>query len=93
MKSMHLVERNGRVLSGYDAVIRLLAWMPATKPLALVRFVPGVSVVGRRVYNWIASTRPRDTICTDEVCGIHPPSGSAKSEQRPTSTKPGKVVR
>jgi predicted DCC family thiol-disulfide oxidoreductase YuxK len=93
MRSMHLVRRNGKVEEGYDAVMRLLAWIPFSKSVALVRFVPGVSLVGRRVYNWIASTRPRDVLCTDEVCGIHPPDGRAQGEKRPTSTPSGKVAR
>jgi predicted DCC family thiol-disulfide oxidoreductase YuxK len=93
MKAMHLVRRDGRVESGYDAVMTLLAWTPLSKPFAMVRFVPGVSLIGRRVYDWIASTRPRDVLCTDEVCGIHPPSGPAKGEKRPTSPPSGKVAR
>lgn len=94
LRSMHLVEREGRVSEGYDAVMRLLSWLPASMPFALVRFVPGVSVVGRRVYNKIASSRPRDVPCTDEVCGIHPPGGpAAKGEKRPASSQSGKVVR
>ncbi len=93
LKAMHLVRRDGRVEVGYDAVMTLLAWTPLSKPFALVRFVPGVSLVGRRVYNKIASTRPRDFVCTDEVCGIHPPVGRPSGEARPTSAQPGKVTR
>jgi predicted DCC family thiol-disulfide oxidoreductase YuxK len=93
MKSMQLVRRDGKVLAGYDAVMTLLAWIPLSKPFALVRFVPGVSLIGRRVYDGIASTRPRDVLCTDEVCGIHPPGGPAKGEKRPTSSPTGKGVR
>lgn len=93
MKAMHLVRRDGKVQSGYDAVMTLLAWTPLSKPFALVRFVPGVSFVGRKVYAWIASTRPRDGECTDEVCGIHPPAGRGSGQGRPTSAQPGKVAR
>jgi predicted DCC family thiol-disulfide oxidoreductase YuxK len=93
LKAMHLVWRDGRVEVGYDAVMTLLAWMPLSKPFALVWFVPGISPVGRRVYNWIASTRPRDVICTDEVCGIHPPAGRPSGEKRSASPQSGKVVR
>ena len=93
LKSMHLVHRSGKIEEGYSAVMRLLAWTPLTKPLALVRFVPGVSLVGRRVYNKIASTRPRDVPCTDEVCGIHPPAGPGSGEARPTSRSTGKATR
>ncbi len=93
LKAMHLVRRDGRVEVGYDAVMTLLAWTPLSKPFALVRFLPGVSLVGRRVYNKIASSRPRDVVCTDEVCGIHPPAGRPSGEKRPASAQPGKVVR
>jgi predicted DCC family thiol-disulfide oxidoreductase YuxK len=93
LKAMHLIRRDGRVEVGYDAVMTLLAWTPLSKPIALVRFVPGISIVGRRVYNWIASSRPRDAICNDEVCGIHPPAVRASGEKRPTSAQAGKVVR
>jgi len=93
LKEMHLVRRDGRVEAGYSAVMTLLAWTPLSKPFAQVRFVPGVSLVGRRIYSWVASTRPRDGECNDEVCGIHPPAGRASGKDRPTSTPTGKVVR
>ena len=93
IQAMHIVRHDGKVESGYEAVMTLLSWVPPMKPFALVRFVPGVSLVGRRVYAWVASTRPRDGTCTDEVCGIHPPAGREMDEKRPTPTQPGKVVR
>ena len=93
LKAMHLVHRDGRVEVGYDAVMTLLAWTPLSKPFALVRFVPGISLVGRRVYNRIASTRPRDVLCTDEVCGIHPPAGRPSGSDRQASAHSGKVDR
>lgn len=74
LKAMHIIDRKGNVSAGYDAVMALLSWIPAGRPLALIRYIPGVSWVGRRVYNTIASSRPRDVPCTDDVCGIHPPN-------------------
>jgi len=93
LKAMHLVHRDGRVEVGYEAVMTLLAWTPPSAPLALVRYLPGVSFVGRRVYNRIAESRPRDVACTDEVCGIHPPAGRAPGEKCPASAQPGKAPR
>jgi predicted DCC family thiol-disulfide oxidoreductase YuxK len=93
LKAMHLVRRDGRVEVGYDAVMTLLAWTPLSKPFALVRFLPGISAIGRRVYDKIASTRPRDGQCTDEVCGIHPPGARPSGDQRPAPAQSGKVVR
>jgi predicted DCC family thiol-disulfide oxidoreductase YuxK len=69
---MHLVRTDGRVESGYDAVMTVLGWTPLLGPLSLVRHVPGISAIGRRVYRGIADSRPRDAVCNDEVCGLHP---------------------
>ncbi len=88
MASMHVVRRDGRLFAGYDAVMILLAWTPLTWPLSLFRFIPGVAPLGRRVYNTIAATRPRDVPCTDEVCGIHPPASI-----RGDSAKPARLAR
>ena len=93
LQAMHLVRRDGRVEVGYDAVMTLLAWTPLTAPMALVRHLPGVSRIGRRVYNRIAASRPRDVACTDEVCGLHPPAARPSGQQRPTSTQSGKAPR
>jgi predicted DCC family thiol-disulfide oxidoreductase YuxK len=81
MKSMHLVRADGRVESGYDAVMTIMGWTPLFWPASLVRLVPGVSSVGRRVYNRIAASRPRDAVCNDDVCGLHPspPAPSGRS--------------
>lgn len=105
MAAMHVVTRDGRVFAGYDAVMLLLAWTPLTSPLGMIRFVPGVAPIGRRVYNWLAATRPRDIPCTDEACGIHPPgskrgesvkpprAGRTTDQQRPTAAQSGRTKR
>jgi predicted DCC family thiol-disulfide oxidoreductase YuxK len=74
LRAMHVVRADGRVESGYDAVMTILGWMPPFWPASLVRHVPGISAVGRRVYQAIADARPRDAVCNDEVCGLHPPT-------------------
>lgn len=77
LEAMHLVRADGEVVSGYDAVMTILGWTPLFWPVSLVRHVPGVSVVGRRIYRKIADSRPRDSVCNDEVCGLHPPAPHA----------------
>jgi predicted DCC family thiol-disulfide oxidoreductase YuxK len=71
MRSMHAVSNAGRITVGFDAVRAIASWLPLFWPLALAGYLPGVAWVGRRVYNWVAATRPRDVACTDQVCGIH----------------------
>jgi predicted DCC family thiol-disulfide oxidoreductase YuxK len=74
MNSMHVLSRQGRVTAGFDAVRSIGAWLPLFWPLTMIAWLPGVAWAGRRVYNSLAATRPRDTPCTDDVCGLHPPS-------------------
>jgi predicted DCC family thiol-disulfide oxidoreductase YuxK len=73
MESMHVISRSNRVTAGFDAVRSLGAWLPLFWPLALLAWLPGVAWLGRRVYNYLAATRPRDIPCNDEVCALHPP--------------------
>jgi predicted DCC family thiol-disulfide oxidoreductase YuxK len=85
MESMHVIARDRRVTAGFDAVRTLGGWLPLFWPLALIGWLPGVAWLGRLVYNYLASTRPRDEPCTDDVCGIHPPRPrrSAAGQSRP----------
>lgn len=77
MKAMHLVRADGRVDVGYDAVVTLGRWIPLFWPLGLIGSLPILSWGGHRAYNAIAASRPRDVVCTDDACGIHPPSSVA----------------
>jgi predicted DCC family thiol-disulfide oxidoreductase YuxK len=71
LRSMHVLTRSGRKSAGFDAMRSVAAWLPLFWPLALLGYFPGVAWTGRRVYNFLAATRPRDVTCTDEECGIH----------------------
>jgi predicted DCC family thiol-disulfide oxidoreductase YuxK len=79
LQAMHLVRRDGRVVAGYDAVLTLARWLPLFWPLGLFGSIPMVPLVGRRVYNRVAASRPRDVPCTDEVCGIHSQRGQGRA--------------
>jgi predicted DCC family thiol-disulfide oxidoreductase YuxK len=71
LQSMHVVAANGQITAGFDAVRTLTGRVPLFWPLAAIACLPGLAWLGRRVYNVIAANRPRDVLCTDEVCGIH----------------------
>lgn len=79
MRSMHAVSRSGRIVEGFDAVTAIgrrlpLFWIPA-----FLGSLPGIATVGRLGYNRIAATRPRDVPCTDDVCGLHPPTSAGST--------------
>ncbi len=80
IEAMQLVRSDGRVCSGYDAVIVLARWMPLYWPIGLAGSLPGIAPIGRRIYRRIAATRPRDVACTDDVCGL--PAGKDRDRNR-----------
>lgn len=86
LQAMHLVHADGKVLVGYDAVITLGRWCPLFFPLALVGSIPGVTQLGRRAYNALAASRPRDEPCTDEACGLHAPTRQGKAKHGPSAS-------
>jgi predicted DCC family thiol-disulfide oxidoreductase YuxK len=85
LQAMHLVHADGRVVAGYDAIATLLRWHPLCWLFGIVGSAPGVRTLGRKVYARIAASRPRDAICTDEVCGIHPAGAPKARETTPTA--------
>ena len=89
MRAMHLVRGDGRVFAGYDAVTALARALPMFWLLGAVGALPGLTWAGRSVYNRIADARPRDAVCNDEVCGIHPPSKSARQGEKVAPLKKG----
>ena len=70
MEAMHLLRSDGKIDVGYDAVVRIMSWTPLFWIPSLLRFVPGVNLLGRAAYRRIANSRPRDVPCTDDVCGL-----------------------
>jgi predicted DCC family thiol-disulfide oxidoreductase YuxK len=86
LRAMHAVRRDGRIAVGFDAVALLARHLPLFWPLGLLALVPGVAPLGRRLYQRVADTRPRDVPCTDETCAL--PSHRertllSRSERRP----------
>ena len=71
MRSMHAVSAAGRITAGFEAVRSICAYLPLFWPFAVFAHLPGIASIGRRVYNDVAATRPRDVPCNDETCEIH----------------------
>ncbi len=67
--NIHGVTKKGKVLIGYDAYIELLKKMMYTYPIALLMILPGVSLIGKKMYKYIAGNRLNQR-CTEETCII-----------------------
>jgi predicted DCC family thiol-disulfide oxidoreductase YuxK len=70
LRSMHVVLRGGRVVSGFDAVAAAARQLPLFWGAGVLAMVPGVAHLGRRAYNGIAARRAREAPCTDEACAL-----------------------
>ena len=80
-EAMYAVGDAGTVSRGFFA-FRALAWAsPITWPLLLLFYAPGVSVIGPRIYAWVARNRP-SLGCKSGICPV-PPAGAI---QRNTGT-------
>jgi predicted DCC family thiol-disulfide oxidoreductase YuxK len=82
LRAMHLVDLNGRIDVGFDALVRLARWLPLGWPFGILGSLPGVALIGRRAYNAFAARRARDVPCTDETCAIHPPAGKPAPDDK-----------
>lgn len=56
---IHVITPKGRVLVGYEGVRHLLGRLPVLAWLYPLLFLPGITWLGLRVYNWVASHRYR----------------------------------
>jgi predicted DCC family thiol-disulfide oxidoreductase YuxK len=76
LRAMQLVLPDGRVLEGADAVPELLRRIPRWRWLAGVLALPGVQVLARRAYGWIAANRMRISCALADASGG--PDGSPR---------------
>jgi len=61
------VDKKGKIAIGFDAYVALLKHMIYTFPMALLLMVPGISAIGRKIYNYVAGNRLTER-CTSENC-------------------------
>lgn len=71
MQAMVLVDADGLVYSGAEAVARALAIRSRIGRLALLYYIPGVRQLCDRLYRWIAERRYRLSGCPDGACDLH----------------------
>lgn len=70
---IHLVERNGRVSRGAEAVARTLRLRPLLAPLGWLYFVPGLRTLLEIGYRAVARNRFAlgGEACADDACRLH----------------------
>ena len=71
LREMLVIGPDGKVTGGFDA-FRTLAWvLPAAFVLIPFLYLPGVAIIGRRVYKAIARNRYKLVKCEQGVCNLH----------------------
>jgi predicted DCC family thiol-disulfide oxidoreductase YuxK len=73
--AMFAVTADGRVCRGYFAVEAVLRALPAAWPLLLLFRIPGVSIIGSRLYALVARNRHR-LGCATDACELPAPPTS-----------------
>ena len=77
MGQMHLVTPDGQLIGGFPAVRRMLRELPLGYPMWLLLQLPGMGILGDKVYKFIARHRYRINrlfgmpVCEDGTCKIH----------------------
>jgi predicted DCC family thiol-disulfide oxidoreductase YuxK len=65
--NIHGVSKNGKLFKGYDAYSKMFQQLILTYPIALVMKLPGISIVGKKLYRYIAGER-LTVRCTEQNC-------------------------
>lgn len=73
MKWMLAVDSKGHIHSGADAWARVGMLLPGWKFVAWILLVPGIRLLAKKIYAWIARNRYRwnRTVCNDDSCSVH----------------------
>lgn len=69
-RAMHLLTGDGRLFVGYDAVVKILSYLPRYRFIERYLRLPGVTNIGRLIYRQIAKRRKRKFHC-DDSCRLH----------------------
>ena len=59
LSEIHLLDKNGITYTGFYAVRKIGLKLPLTAPFALLLYLPGINLLGEKVYAYIAKNRRR----------------------------------
>ena len=88
MRSMQAISHSGndegRVYTGAEAWAHIGMVLPGWKLIAWILLLPGVQVLARRIYGWIARNRYRwnRKACEDGTCSVHIPESAQPTAKR-----------
>jgi len=71
LSQLHLIDTDGSLTGGFDALKRLSLKLPMLWPFIFPFYFPGASFVGKIMYRWVANHRylfHRGPVCTDHSC-------------------------
>ncbi|MEH1008488.1 DCC1-like thiol-disulfide oxidoreductase family protein [Winogradskyella sp. ECml5-4] len=84
LNNMCSIDKKGNVFVGLDTYKRAFLLMPISFPLGVIMYIPGISFIARKIYNYIAVNRNVER-CTAENCGFLPaPQKNEKDKIRLT---------
>ena len=72
MREMYVVDETGTRHAGYEGYLQLAAVVPLLWPFGVAGRLPGIRLVGRATYRFIAARRARRGRCVDDVCATLP---------------------
>jgi predicted DCC family thiol-disulfide oxidoreductase YuxK len=72
-QALHLIEADGTIHRGADAVARALRLRPALAPVGWLYYLPGVRQLADAAYAVVARNRfrLRGDACSDDACRLH----------------------
>jgi predicted DCC family thiol-disulfide oxidoreductase YuxK len=73
LDDIYSVDKKGIIYSGVDTYIQVFKRIFYLFPLAMVLKLPGIYLLAKKVYAFIAKNRTTER-CTEENCGYNPPS-------------------
>lgn len=59
LTQIHLLDKNGTAYTGFYAVRRIALKLPLTAPFAVLLYLPGIHIVGQKIYLYIAQNKQR----------------------------------
>ena len=71
LRQIYVKRADGSYFGGFECVRALAPVLPLLWPIAPLLWLPGMRLIGSRMYKFIARNRFRYAKCDDEFCSLH----------------------